>query len=159
MSATTVTKQDLSPLGSARRLNAIGRQYAVTDAEEVGLSDGTMEKAAATASTIDAEMIAACDRIMVIERKELAIYATRHTKEDEIRTESAIDALRNERSILIERIQDMPSASTIAGLRALARAAMALAPKDSDGDAYFGGGDAEQLGFEITRALIERGAA
>jgi hypothetical protein len=107
----------------------------------------------------DAELIVLADRLVTTERELLAIYGLRKTREDEKRTEHLLDALFTEQNAIVDRIQEMPDAATVDGLRAMARASLAMAPKRPDGSTHFDGGNAEDLAFEIARILGAGGAA
>lgn len=107
----------------------------------------------------DADLIAACNRIVAIEAEQAAIYAGQRTADDEQRTEPALDALCAEAQVVIRRIYDAPDTETLAGLEAMSRAARALAPKDLDGSLSYPAGDAEWIAFEVSRYLVEGIAA
>jgi hypothetical protein len=109
--------------------------------------------ALAGATGPDAELIALCNRLVTTERELLAIYGLRKTQEDEKRSEHLLDALFTEQTAIVDRIQGMPDAATVNGLRSMARASLAIAPKRHNGSAYFEGGDAEGLAFVIARIL------
>ena len=107
----------------------------------------------------DADLIAACDRIVAIEAEQEAIYAGQRTADDERRTEPALDNLYAEAQVVIRRIYDAPETETLAGLAAMSRAARALAPKEMDGSLSYPAGDAEWIAFEVSRYLVEGIAA
>lgn len=88
----------------------------------------------------DAELIALCDRFAEIEAQENAIEFEGDDEFD--RARAPLDA---ERKAIKERLYDLPDPSTLAGARAMARAAMATAPREIDGQPYFDGGDAEEI--------------
>jgi hypothetical protein len=143
-------------------MSATTRRGALLGSALAGLIGGAAVAKAAQSSTLanpDAALIALCDRIVALNDAELALYEVRHSIEDEKRTEAALDALLDERTVIVERIQEMPDAATVDGLRAMARASLALAPKRLDGSPHFDGGDAEDLAFDIARILGSGGAA
>jgi hypothetical protein len=106
----------------------------------------------------DAELIALCDRLVTTERELLAIYDLRKTQEDEKRTEHLVDAIFAEQGAIVDRIEGIPGVATVDGLRSMARASLAIAPKRHNGSAYFDGSDAEGLALVIVR-ILDAGSA
>jgi hypothetical protein len=76
----------------------------------------------------DAELIRLCDRVVANQAEWLALINSRHTAEDEERTEPDNDRLLAERHALLNQIEAAPDLSTRAGAVAMARAALADAP-------------------------------
>ena len=58
----------------------------------------------------------------------------------------------------LDRLAGLPGPFTLAGVRAMARAAMAMAPRDWDGE-IMASGDAEWLAFGVADFLAKAGAA
>jgi len=103
----------------------------------------------------DAELIKICNRLVASEEEMLAIHATRHSMEDERRTEPDLDVLRAEQETLMEAMGDLDYPSTLAGARAMARASIALAELDQDGEPVVPADDSEWLAFVLAQALAE----
>ncbi len=110
-----------------------------------------------TGADPDAELIRCCDRIVQLEADARAIYAVRHTLEDERRTEPALDRLYAERDRYLSAIDELPVVTTLAGARAMARASVATAEKELDGNLSYQG-DAEWLAFTVAEFLAGKAA-
>jgi hypothetical protein len=81
----------------------------------------------------DAELIALCDQLVEARIAWYALMMSRHTIEDERRTEPEYERLWQLRVGLMDQIENAPSIATPAGARALARAAIATAERGRDG--------------------------
>jgi len=106
-------------------------------------------------TSADAELIAACDRIVANDREQLAVYAVRRSVADERRTRHILDALFAEVESLMDRIDNLPRPTTLAGVIAMARAARAIATKAPDGQPVPPCDDEGWLAFEVMHALAE----
>lgn len=95
-----------------------------------------------SAPDADAELIRLCDRFAEIELKKKAQYV--EIKNDDER-DRAREPLEAELKAIKQQLYALPDPSTLAGARAMARAAMASAPRDLDGTPYFDGGPAEEI--------------
>jgi hypothetical protein len=93
-----------------------------------------VSKAAEPAAGPDAELIASCDALVDWETRWETFCASRHTIEEEERTEPQEMALSEEYEALIDRIEKAAAPTTIAGAAAMARAAMATAQRTLDGE-------------------------
>ncbi len=113
---------------------------------------------ARAAPDVDAGLIALCAIVAEQEAARQALYAVRHTLAEEQRTGPALQALYTASEQAVDRLMALPPPSTIAGLRAMARAAVAIAPRDWDG-AIMPQGDAEWLAFAIATVLANGAAA
>ena len=104
----------------------------------------------------DAELIRICDRITVVEG-EIASLFDIATDEDE--RDVLLEPLNVELTSLVDKYWELPEAVSVAGVRSIARAAWAMAPKRPDGEVEFPGGDAETLAFHVIKHLVAGGAA
>jgi hypothetical protein len=86
------------------------------------------------ADSPDAELISLCDRLVTLEAARRTILYAQHTTEDELRTEPELDAVCDEQQAVFDRITALPEPVTLAGGRAMARAALSEAPIDHDGN-------------------------
>lgn len=111
---------------------------------------GGMTMAAAQA---DSELIALCHRLVAIETALASRLAERKTLADEQRTQPAVDRLYAAQAVTFARLEVLPGAVTPAGIGALGRAAMAMAPCNLDGSLIHAG-DAEWLAFRALHALL-----
>jgi len=109
-------------------------------------------------ASADAELIALCNRLMAIERDIAALMATRMTIEDEQRTESQLTAMFAAGSQIFDRIYDQPDVTTMAGALAMARASIAVAPRDTDSQIIWTG-DSEYLAWSVAEFLIATAVA
>lgn len=100
----------------------------------------------------DAEMIALCNRVVAIRRETDALYEIRHDKESEDRTQPAMDALYDERDAVLDRINELPAPSSLAGARAVAAAARSLLLRDVNGEDEYSN-DSEWLAFHALEFL------
>jgi hypothetical protein len=113
---------------------------------------------ARAAPDADADFIALCTVVVEKEAARQALHAVRHTLAEEQRTEPALQALYAASEQVMERLMALPAPTTMAGLRAMARAAAAIAPRDWDG-AIMPQGDAEWLAFGVVTILANAAAA
>jgi hypothetical protein len=81
----------------------------------------------------DAELIRLCNLLIANQREIEALLKVRKTVADERRTEPQLGELSDNEENFVDRIIDLPEISTLAGARAMARASLAIAPRDSDG--------------------------
>ena len=132
------------------------RRTALTASLAVLLA-GIAAPALASGTNPDAELIALADRIIALNQEERAIYRGWQSAEDETRTEPMIAAIFDELGKIMDRIAELPPAATVDGMKALARASLVVAAKDSDEDPYFDGGDAERLALKIVSSLASSG--
>jgi hypothetical protein len=114
--------------------------------------------ASAPAVNADAELIRFSSRVAAVCAKMDALYAVRHTIEDEHRTQPQMDALRAERVQATDHIYDLPDPTTLAGARAMAIASIALAPRDRDGSISYSG-ESERLAWVVAEFLAGSAAA
>jgi hypothetical protein len=125
-----------------------------------GLAARSALAAPVPAPDTDAELIRLCGEVVAVQDKIDALYKVRHTAEDEQRTEPELDdlsAMQHEWLDLIEAAAVSPA--TLAGVRAMARASIAIAPLDRDGETEFEGGDAEWLALTVVKFLAAGDAA
>lgn len=113
---------------------------------------------AAAAPGADAELIALCDRRVAIEDEIAALVATRNTIADEQRTEPQLAAMLADGSQVFDRICEQPDVTTMAGALAMARASIAIAPQDTDGQIIWAG-DSEYLAWSVVEFLIGKTVA
>jgi hypothetical protein len=112
----------------------------------------TTPASAAAARGADAELVALCNRVETIEDEIAALVATGNTIEDEKRTEPQSIALINAE----QRIYDQPEVTTAAGALAMARAAVVVAPRDTDG-AIIWADNSEYLAWSLAEFIVGRG--
>jgi hypothetical protein len=111
---------------------------------------------AATAPA-DAELIALCDRLVAVEGEfSTLMAATGNTIEDEHRTQSQLDAMLADRNRVFDQIYNQPGVTTVAGALAMARAALAVAPRNIAGEIIWTG-NGEYLAWSVTEFIIGRG--
>ena len=84
------------------------------------------------ARATDAELIRLCDRLTANRMAWLTLFASRHSVEDERRTEPENERQSYERDTLLDQIDAAPQLSTMAAAVAMARAAIADAPLGLD---------------------------
>jgi hypothetical protein len=101
----------------------------------------------------DAELISLCNRLAEHAAAERTMIMAQHTIEDELRIEPALDAVGDEQKAILDRITELPEPVTLAGARAMARAAISQAPLELDGSISFMG-DAEWLAFGVAEFLV-----
>jgi hypothetical protein len=105
---------------------------------------------------VDAELIALCNRVAAASKEKEALYdSCGPTLEDQQRIDPALDVICRETNQIEQRLYDIPRPSTMGGLRAMAAAALALAPKDLDGDVEYPAGMAEWLALELSAAIVD----
>jgi len=112
--------------------------------------------ALADADGPDAELISLCDRLVTLEAARRTILYAQHTTEDEHRTEPELDVVCDEQQAVFDRITALPEPVTLAGARAMARAALSQAPIDRDGS-LSPMDDAEWLAFGAVTFLAASG--
>jgi len=106
--------------------------------------------APAATSNDDAELIRLCDRLVAIEAERAAIFET--VAEDE--QDRALDAATGEYDQIEARLAELGNPTTLAGMRAMARAAVATAPKNTAGEVTAGvAGLSEWLAFGVVEAM------
>jgi hypothetical protein len=110
---------------------------------------------AATAPA-DAELIVLCDRLVAAEGEISALAATQNTIEDEHRTKSQLDAMLANRNRVFDQIYNQPEVTTVAGALAMARAAIAVAPRNIDGEIIWAG-NGEYLAWSVAEFIVGRG--
>jgi hypothetical protein len=106
----------------------------------------------------DAEQIRLCDRLAANRAEWFALINSRHTIEDEKRTEPDNDRLLAERRALLDQIEAAPDLSTTAGAAAIARAALADAPVGVDGH-WEAREDNEWLALTVAQYVAREGVA
>lgn len=95
---------------------------------------------------------------MAIEDEIAALMATRRTIEDEQRTEPQLAAIFAAGSQIFDRIYDQPDVTIMAGALAMARASIAVAPRDTDGQIIWTG-DSEYLAWSVAEFLVAKALA
>jgi hypothetical protein len=92
----------------------------------------------------DAELIRACGEIVASQTRINALCEGRYTIDDEESTDPKLIALCEKQSEPVDFIDRAPP-TTLAGVRAVARASIAIAPVKLDGEVEFDGCGAEKL--------------
>jgi hypothetical protein len=93
-----------------------------------GLAAPTLIGASAAAvANPDGELIRLCARIVAVEAAQAALFAVRHSLEDETRTDPEMNALHDEREQIFDQVCALPKVTTMEGAQAMARASLALA--------------------------------
>jgi hypothetical protein len=105
-----------------------------------GLTVPALASVATTEPSPDAELNRLSDRIVAIQAEQNALFAVRHTVEDEERTDPEMNALYAERTRIFDLLFDLLDPTTLAGARAMARASIAIAPRERDGTISWSGG-------------------
>jgi hypothetical protein len=124
-----------------------------------GVAAVTLPRAALAAGIgPDAELIRLCDRLAANRAEWFAIMNSRHTIEDEKRTEPDNDRLLAERHARLDQIEAAPDLSTMAGAAAMARAAMADTPVGVDGH-WEAREDNEWLALTVAEYVAREGVA
>jgi hypothetical protein len=101
----------------------------------------------------DAELIALCNRLTVLEESCEAIYLAIRDDDDDA-AEAAIEPLRDEIVAICDRLYGLGTPSTLESQRAVARAALASADRDRDGAILVGsGGIAARLAFGLAHSV------
>lgn len=104
----------------------------------------------------DAELIQLCDRLVAIYAEEAVIFATM----PEMEQDAALEATTRESEAIENRLYELGNPNTPAGMQSMARASVACAPKNLDGEITCGAsGLAEWLAFGVVEALAGRTAA
>ena len=114
--------------------------------------------AVARPSGTDAELIRLCNTVVEAEQRMLALFAIRHTVEDEHRTEPELDELLKIEEVALEQIDKLPPPSTREGALAALRAAETQLEIARDGSRVHDT-DAEWLAFLAARAVLTNGRA
>jgi hypothetical protein len=99
----------------------------------------------------DAEIIDLCERLVANRAEWRPLLETRHTLEDERRTEPDFWRLVAARKALIEQIGTTPDLATLAGASAMARAALADSPLNNAEDHWEAREDNEWLALMVGR--------
>jgi hypothetical protein len=124
-----------------------------------GAAAVALPRAAQAASTgPDAELIRLCNRLVANRAEWLALINSRHTIEDEKRTEPDNARLLAERHALLDQIEAAPDLSTMAGAAAMARAALADAPLGVGGH-WEATEDCEWLALTVAEYLAQETVA
>jgi hypothetical protein len=84
----------------------------------------------AGAADPDAELIALCDRIVQNEAKQAGLFTT---LSDDDERDAALDLLSLEWRDILTQIEQIDGPTTMAGTKAMARAALAMTPLNLDG--------------------------
>lgn len=108
---------------------------------------------ATAAPSTDAELIALCDRLVAIADEISALAATLNTIEDEHRTQSQLDAMLADRNRVFDQIYNQPEVTTVAGALGMARAAVAVAPRNIDGEIIWTG-NGEYLAWSFAEFIV-----
>jgi hypothetical protein len=144
------THPDTSTIPSRRRLLAGLSATLLAGAAIATAAHGATADAAMAAGGGDAEWISLCDRLVVIAAEEATIYATMTEEEQEV----ALEPFTQEYRQIGNRIWDLDNPTTPAGFLASARAAVARAPKDWDGNiALMSHGLSELLAFAAMEGI------
>lgn len=102
----------------------------------------------------DAELVRLCERVVAIKVQEDALFASGDSIEDDDRIAPLLVPLADERGEIIEQLEDLgPVPSTWVGVRSMAAAALALAPRSSDGVILADGDDAAWLAYRVAQVL------
>jgi hypothetical protein len=105
----------------------------------------------------DAELITLCNRLVAIEAEEAIIFKTVVEEDDQDR---ALEPTTQEYRQIENKLTELGNPTTHAGMRAMARASVAWAPRDPDGEITAGvAGLAEWLAFGVVESLAGRAAA
>jgi hypothetical protein len=96
--------------------------------------------------------------LVAIEGEISALMAACNTIEDELRTDPELAAMFASRNRVFTCIYDQPDVTTIAGVLAMARASLAVAPRDTDGQIIWTG-DSEYLAWSVAEFLVGRATA
>jgi hypothetical protein len=104
----------------------------------------------------DAELIALCDLFTQNEAKQASLFVTIH---DDDERDAALEPLSEEWRALLDQIEQMEGPTTMAGARAMARAALATTPLDCDGDLKIGCDPEDWFNVCIARFLVGESAA
>jgi hypothetical protein len=115
------------------RRGLLGGAAALVAAYAATLPLSALAASTGTGASPDAELIHLCDRLAANRAEWFALMNSRHTIEDEKRTEPDNDRLLAERRALLDQIEAAPDLSTMAGAAALARAALADTPVGVNG--------------------------
>jgi hypothetical protein len=90
---------------------------------------------ASAALSPDAELIKICDRLLRIKAAFNELFSRRNTVEQEDATEDELTALYDRKSLAVEELEELDPPTTLAGVKALARAALATHDgRNSDGE-------------------------
>jgi hypothetical protein len=105
----------------------------------------------------DAELITLCNRLVAIAAEEAVIFKTVAEEDDQDR---ALEPTIQEYRQIEDKLTELGNPTTHAGTRAMARASVAWAPRDPDGEITAGvAGLAEWLAFGVVESLAGRTAA
>jgi hypothetical protein len=126
------TRADNPALPSRRGLLAASASALVAGAAIATAAHGAL--VASPGGAGDAELIAACDRIVAIRAELVAINAADPWAPDEGPLHAKFEALLDERYAIEESVYDMSMPTTQAGAQAIARAALAGHARGSDGN-------------------------
>jgi hypothetical protein len=124
---------------------------------EIAGEPDAANSAAHGAAGPDAELITLCNRLVAIEAEEAVIFKTVAEEDDQDR---ALEPTTQEYRQIEDKLTELGNPTTHAGMRAMARASVAWAPRDLDGEITAGvAGLAEWLAFGIVESLAGRTAA
>jgi hypothetical protein len=139
MEALDAAKAERAAPGSLHDLERAHSVWGLLRAAAMVTLDRCAEIEAALLSTspadpTDAGLIALCDQLVDVSARLNALIDTRNTVEDEERTEAQLVALYDERREVVDQIHDAPRLQSDQGRDALARAALAIAERDTEGN-------------------------
>jgi hypothetical protein len=120
------------------------------------LLPGSRRPAIAGSPNPDAGLIALCDLFTQNEAKQASLYVT--TRDDDER-DVALEPLTEEWRALIDQIEQIEGPTTMAGARAMARAALATTPRGCDGAPKVGCDPEDWFHICIARFLTGSAAA
>lgn len=120
------------------------------------LTGATIAAARAAPTGDDAELIGLCNRLVANRAEWVALCQSRHTLEDERRTEPDNQRLNDELRAMLDQIEAAPDLSAMAGAAAMARAAIALTPLNKAGDHWEASEDNEWLALTVAEFLAGR---
>ena len=103
------------------------------------------------AHTPDAELIALCDRFVQNETKQASLYVT---ISDEDERDLALEPLLLEWRNLLDQIEQLDGPTTMAGAKAMARAALATCPRNLNGELEVGGDPEGWFHIAIAQFLV-----
>ena len=149
-----------TPRSATRRLALLRSAGALVTAYAATLprSAAAVTIPRAAGASPDAELIRLCDQLVANNTEWFALMNSRHTIEDEKRTEPENERLHAVRAALLNQIEAAPDISTMAGAAAMARAAIAITPVDLAGQ-WEAREDNEWLALTVAEFVGREGVA
>ena len=130
-------------------MNAMTRRGALRGVGLIALA-GIAAKATPANAAQDADLIRACVELIAMQAELTALYDRRLTIEDEQRTEPEVDILIARAKEAEDRLSALPPPSTLAGVRAMSRMAVARWHLDNGDELW-----AEDFDEWVSLSIIE----